>query len=56
MLLEAAGLKVQLVNARSVKNAPGRAKTDLLTELQGIAPGQEADRSRQQTIMLSGMS
>ena len=28
MVLEAAGLKVQLVNARSVKNVPGRAKTD----------------------------
>ena len=27
VLLEAAGLKVQLVNARAVKNAPGRAKT-----------------------------
>jgi transposase len=27
-VLEAAGLKVQLVNARSVKNVPGRAKTD----------------------------
>jgi transposase len=26
--LETAGLKVQLVNARSVKNVPGRAKTD----------------------------
>jgi transposase len=26
--LEACGLKVQLVNARSVKNVPGRAKTD----------------------------
>jgi hypothetical protein len=32
-LLEAAGLGVQLVNARDVKNVPGRAKTDLLTEL-----------------------
>jgi hypothetical protein len=32
-LLEAAGLRVQLVNAREVKNVPGRAKTDLLTEL-----------------------
>ncbi|MHB1430927.1 MAG: hypothetical protein ACYCVZ_02255 [Streptosporangiaceae bacterium] len=32
-LLEAAGLDVQLVNARDVKNAPGRPKTDLLTEL-----------------------
>lgn len=29
-LLEAAGLKVQLVNARDVKNAPGRPKTDKL--------------------------
>src|SRR5262249_57150578 len=28
VLLEAAGLTVQLVNARAVKNAPGRAKTD----------------------------
>ena len=28
MVLEAAGLKVQLVNARTVKNVPGRAKTD----------------------------
>ena len=29
-LLEAAGLSVQLVNARDVKNAPGRPKTDKL--------------------------
>ena len=29
-LLEAAGLYVQLVNARDVKNVPGRAKTDKL--------------------------
>lgn len=28
VLLEAAGLSVQLVNAREVKNVPGRAKTD----------------------------
>src|SRR6516225_11673779 len=28
VVLEAAGLKVQLVSARAVKNAPGRAKTD----------------------------
>ena len=27
-VLEAAGLRVQLVNARDVKNAPGRPKTD----------------------------
>ena len=32
-LLEAAGLSVQLVNARDVKNVPGRPKSDLLTEL-----------------------
>ena len=32
-VLEAAGLSVQLVNAREFKNVPGRAKTDLLTEL-----------------------
>ena len=29
-LLEAAGLNVQLVNARDIKNAPGRPKTDKL--------------------------
>ena len=29
-LLEAASLSVQLVNARDVKNAPGRPKTDKL--------------------------
>src|SRR5690348_14768415 len=29
-LLEAAGLRVELVNARDVKNAPGRPKTDKL--------------------------
>jgi transposase len=28
VVLEAAGLRVQLVNARTVKNVPGRAKTD----------------------------
>ena len=35
VILEEAGLRVQLVNARMVKNVPGRAKTDLLTELVG---------------------
>lgn len=39
-LLESAGLDVQLVNARDVKNLPGRPKTDLLTEL----PGRRGDR------------
>ena len=32
-LLEAHGFEVWLVNARDVKNLPGRPKTDLLTEL-----------------------
>jgi hypothetical protein len=32
-LLEAEGFDCWLVNARDVKNVPGRAKTDLLTEL-----------------------
>ena len=39
-LLEAHGLLVWLVNARDVKQVPGRPKTDLLTEL----PGRCADR------------
>ena len=30
-VLEAAGLSVQLVNARDVKNVPGRPKTDLIS-------------------------
>ena len=55
-MLEACGLAVQLVNASQAKSLPGRPKTDLLTELQGIAAGQEADRSQQQAITLSGMS
>ncbi len=38
VVLEAAGLTVQLVNARHVKNVPGRAKTDPLTELPGGVP------------------
>ena len=36
-LLEARGLCVWLVNARDVKNVPGRPKTDLLTELREVA-------------------
>jgi hypothetical protein len=36
VLLEAAGLKVQLVNARHAKNVPGRAKTDPLTDHLGV--------------------
>lgn len=35
-LLESRGLKVQLVNARDVKNVPGRPKTDC--ENQGVPP------------------
>jgi hypothetical protein len=33
-----------------------RLVADLLTELSGIAAAQEAERSRRQAIMLSGMS
>jgi transposase len=38
VVLEAAGLRVQLVNARPVKNVPGRPKSDPLTELPGGVP------------------
>jgi len=38
-LLEAAGLDVQLVRAQDVKQAPGRPKTDPLTELPEEVPG-----------------
>ncbi len=39
-LLEAEGFECWLVNAHEVKNVPGRAKTDLLTELpQGFGGG-----------------
>jgi len=41
-LLETAGLEVQLVRARDVKQAPGRAKTDLLTELPTVSAAQQA--------------
>ena len=34
-LLEAAGLDVQLVNAREARGVPGRPKSDPLTELRG---------------------
>src|SRR6266567_904595 len=44
-VFEAAGLNVQLVNAHDVKNAPGRPKTDLLTELPDVAAAQEAQPS-----------
>ena len=35
-LFEARGLVVWLVNAKQVKNVPGRPKTDPLTELLGV--------------------
>jgi hypothetical protein len=38
-LLEAEGFDCWLVNAREVKNVPGRAKTDLLTELSAVVRG-----------------
>jgi Transposase len=48
-LLEASGLPVQLVNARDVKNAPGRPKSDLLTEPFGITAALSLDRHRGST-------
>jgi hypothetical protein len=46
-LLEAEGFQCWLVNAREVKNVPGRAKTDLLTELpRGLRCGCVPDRVR----------
>ena len=36
-VLEGAGLTVWLVNAKQVRNVPGRPKTDLLTELPEVA-------------------
>jgi hypothetical protein len=38
-LLEAEGFECWLVNARDMKNVPGRPKTDLLTELPGRSFG-----------------
>ena len=38
-LLEAAGLDVQLVNAREARGVPGRPKSDPLTELPEEVPG-----------------
>jgi hypothetical protein len=39
-VLEAHGFETWLVNAKDVKHLPGRPKTDLLTELCGVAAGQ----------------
>ena len=44
-LLEAAGLDVQLVNAREARNMPGRPKSDPLTELPGVPAGHRLGRS-----------
>jgi hypothetical protein len=44
-LAEAAGLEVWLVNARDARHLPGRGKSDLLTELSGVAAGHRLDRS-----------
>ena len=48
-VLEAAGLGVQLVNARDVKNAPGRPKTDPLTELIRVPAGHSVGSRQQRT-------
>ena len=49
-VLEAAGLSVQLVNARDVKNVPGRPKTDKLDATRGGA-GAGADGARESTTI-----
>ena len=41
-LLEAAGLRVQLVNSRQARQLAGRPKTDLLTELPTVSAAQQA--------------
>jgi len=45
-LLDAAGLDVQLVRAQDVKQAPGRPKSDQLTELFNVFAGHKADCQR----------
>ncbi len=42
-LLEAAGFKAWLVNAKDVKHLPGRPKTDLLTEPRGVTAAQRPE-------------
>ena len=42
-LLEAAGLQVWLVNARDVKNVPGRPKTDKLDAVWGVQAERAGD-------------
>ncbi len=56
VILEAAGLKVQLVNARTVKNVPGRAKTDPLTELSDVSAAQVGRPSRWSITEMPGRS
>jgi hypothetical protein len=55
-VLEAAGLTVQLVNARHVRNVPGRAKTDPLTELPGVSATQMWCMTRQPNAGMSERS
>jgi transposase len=45
-LLAAEGFECWRLNARHVKNVPGRPKTDLLTEPIGITAAQNLDRHR----------
>ena len=57
--LAAAGITAHVAEPADTAFARGRkrhAKTDLLTELQGIAAGDEVERSWWQAITLSGMS
>ena len=45
VVLEEAGLAVQLVNSSQARNLPGRPKTDPLTELSGVPAGHRLGRS-----------
>jgi len=55
-LLEAAGLSVQLVRAQDVKQAPGRPKSDPLTELRDVFAAQAGCASQQPIAEMSATS
>src|SRR6266567_662166 len=53
--LAAAGIEACVCNAAHMRNVPGR-KTDLLTELQGVAAGQRARWPLLRMVTMTGMS
>jgi transposase len=56
VVLEEAGLDVQLVNSSQARNLPGRPKTDLLTELPDVSAVQAARASLWPIVGLSRRS